>query len=162
MLMHAASLELASPDISVAQQLPSISPCSHLLPVNETSRTDCSHYVHDYLPVIVSQQLLCAAVLHLVGLQLLCITGEPLDQVTRDHVARATGERRVGRTSVLQLLPLPDAIHCPALPETRSGQRIYYHHILSPFHLTLHHFDYPCFFPLNFSCTEVKLRTQVD
>lgn len=62
-----------------------------------------------------------AFVLYLVGLQFLCIVGKPLDQVTRDHIARAAGKCRVGWTRVLQLLPLPNAIHCPALPETGSG-----------------------------------------
>ena len=60
---------------------------------------------------------------HLVGLQLLCVAGEPLDQVARDHITWATGKRRIGWAGVFQLLPLPNAIHCPALPETRSGSR---------------------------------------
>lgn len=108
------------PDISVVQQLPSISPCSHLLPVTRHPRQ---------IPHIIFMTLCpqtptatCFRLLYLVGLQFICITGEPLHQVMRDHVAWATGERRVGRTSVLQLLPLANAIHCPALPKTGSGQ----------------------------------------
>lgn len=134
-------------------------------PCNETDRL---HYTHDPLPII-SPTVARRSVLHLVGFQLLCIAGKPLDQVTRDHVAWAAGKRRVGRTSVLQLLPLPDAIHCPTLPETRSGQQLYYHHILSPFHLTFHAFhcaEHSCFLhpQSSWQCSPMDtsgLKTQV-
>lgn len=82
-----------------------------------------------------------AFVLYLVGPQFLCIVGKPLDQVTRDHIARAAGKRRVGWTRVLQLLPLPNAIHCPALPETGSGWQRHHHQIQSPFQVTYQLFN---------------------
>lgn len=107
------------PDISVVQQLPSISPCSRLLPV-----TSHPALIPHIILVVIwphAVTVTCSWVLYLVGLQFICITGEPLDKVTRDHIAWATGERWVGWTSVLQLLPLPNAVHRPALPETGSG-----------------------------------------
>lgn len=124
-----ASLKLAvhviqavsSPDISEVQQLPSISPCSHLPPA--TRHPGPAAHVR----ITGIDRCYLAFVLYLVGLQFLCIVGEPLDQVTRDHVAGAAGKRRVGWTRVLQLLPLPDAIHCPALPETGSEWQIHHH-----------------------------------
>lgn len=110
------------PDISVVQQLPSISPCSHLLPVTGTQdvifMTSCPR-----TPIAC-----CSRLLYLVGLQFICITGKPLNQVMRHHVAWAAGERWVSWTSVLELLPLPNAIHCPALPKTGSGQWRHHHH----------------------------------
>lgn len=41
------------------------------------------------------------ASLYLVGLKRVRVTGQPLHQVTRDHVAGAAGERWVGRAGVL-------------------------------------------------------------
>lgn len=64
--------------------------------------------------------------LYLVGLQFVCVAGEPLDQVLRNHVPRSARERRVGRAGVLQLLPLPDTIHRPVLPETVFGMQTSY------------------------------------
>lgn len=118
-------------------------------PCNKTSKTDSSHYICDYLHYFPT--VAWCSVLHLVGLQFLCITGEPLDQVTRDHVAWAAGKRRVSWTGVLQLLPLPNAIYCPALPETGSRWQIHHHHhILSPVHLMPHGFDCALSIPVSF------------
>lgn len=106
-------------------QLPSISPCSHLLPVTGTQEV-----IHDELPRTPIAS--CSRLLYLVRLQFICITGKPLNQVMRHHVAWAAGERWVSWTSILELLPLSNAIHCPALPKTGSGQwRHHHHHILS-------------------------------
>lgn len=155
---HFFSLPL--PDTSVVQLQPSISPCSHLLPVTRHEKwiplvilLIAAHYV----PTVVQ-----CSVLHLVGLQFPCITGEPLDQVTRDHVAWATGKCRVGGTSILELLPLPNAIYCPALPETGSGWQIYHHHILSPFHLMHHCYDLsiPVSFISSSADDTLKLKSQ--
>lgn len=104
-----------SPDISAARRLPSIFPCWRLLPViKHPTEVACFCHSSDYLPRLLGG-------LYLIGFQLLCVAGEPLDQVMRDDVSRATGKRRVSGAGVLQLLPLPDPIHGPALPETGSG-----------------------------------------
>lgn len=135
------------PDTSVDQRLPSICPCSHLLPVTTHSKRRSvqdrfftlafviiCYWNGHYWPVFAWRR-----VLYLVGLQFLRITGQPLDQVFGDHITWATGKRWIGRTGVLQLLPLPDAIHCPALPETGSrwselAQRVHCHHKPIPIH----------------------------
>lgn len=77
MLLHLDFL----PDTSVVQQLPSISPCSHLLPV--TRHPDVI-FMTLYLHTPVAS---CSWALYLVGLEFICIAGEPLDQVVGDHIA---------------------------------------------------------------------------
>lgn len=104
------------PDTSVVQQLPSKSPYSHLPPVNKQS----GPFTNQIPPCSPLKN----ALLYLVGLQLAGIAGQPLHQITGNHVAWTAGKRWVGRAGVLQLLPLPNAIHCPALSETGSENHI--------------------------------------
>lgn len=149
----------------MARQLPSRSPCSHLLPAQ-------THIGGRILTLHPSQHALTPPasvrwrLLYLIGLQFVRVAGQPLHQVAGDHVARATGERRVGWTGVLQLLPLSNAIHCPALPETGSGQQgHHHHHTLSVLSSSLTHHCFDRAFRLlsdEFTCAAVRPLTAVE
>lgn len=47
-----------------------------------------------------------------------------MDDVPGDDVPRAAGKGWVGRTGVLQLLPLARSVHCPIQSETESQKQV--------------------------------------
>lgn len=103
-------------------------PHAHIFSLQKTHIRGRILTLHPSQHALTPPASVCCRLLYLIGLQFVRIAGQPLHQVAGDHVARATGKRRVGWTGVLQLLPLSNAIHCPALPETGSGQQGHHHH----------------------------------
>lgn len=61
---------------------------------------------------------------HLIGLQSARVAGEPVHDVPGDDVPRAAGKGWVGRTGVLQFLPLAGSVHGPVQSETESQKEV--------------------------------------